>query len=485
MAETPKTALGGAPLLDFRELGSSGLNTLAYTVYPEEEERELLGRRGVEQFKAMRRDHTVSTIMTAITTMLRQVSFRVEAASSKSYDTEAADFIETCLYDMEHPWTEFYAGACEDIATYGFSLHEVCLKRRAGKSPMPFLDSHYSDGRIGWRALPGRSADTIERWSFDANGRLLGAVQIAPPHFRIVEIPIEKCLLFRSSMLKNNPSGLSLLRGAWRAWKIKRGIENIEAVGVERDTCGIPIVHLPQELMQIAEGSGEDAAIARKTVESFKTLVCNIRRDSQEGIVFPRAYDESGNLMYEIGLITSAGSRQFDTAKIIERYDTAIARTVAADFLFLGSGAATGSWAMHTDKTKFFLQSIGVILQMFCEVVNRAIKKLVDINGFTVSDYPKLCHSPLEKIDAAAMAQTILALSQAGMPIFPNPELEQSILQATGLPATSEETEAPEDMQPRPAEMTGTPHELHDASTLPVPTVADDNKPDTVPLGGS
>ena len=74
-----------------------------------------------------------------------------------------------------------------------------------------------------------------------------------------------------------------------------------------------------------------------------KKLVRNIKRDEQEGIVFPLAYDpDTGNLAYDLKLLSTGGRRQFDTNAIIQRYDQRIAMSILADFILLGH-QATGN----------------------------------------------------------------------------------------------------------------------------------------------
>jgi hypothetical protein len=60
-----------------------------------------------------------------------------------------------------------------------------------------------------------------------------------------VFIPIEKMLLFRTTVQRNNPEGRSMLRTAYRPWRNKKRIEEIEGVGIERDLAGLPMARIP------------------------------------------------------------------------------------------------------------------------------------------------------------------------------------------------------------------------------------------------
>ena len=64
--------------------------------------------------------------------------------------------------------------------------------------------------------------------------------------------------------------------------------------------------------------------------------------------------------------LSSGGDRQFDTNKVIDRYDTRIAMTVMADFVLLGH-QQTGSFALSDNKTHIFSMAIEAFLDVICE----------------------------------------------------------------------------------------------------------------------
>ena len=66
---------------------------------------------------------------------------------------KAAEFVESCLHDMDMPWTDV-VGEILSCLTYGWSLHEIVYKRRMGRKRDPRLESKFDDGLIGWQKLP-------------------------------------------------------------------------------------------------------------------------------------------------------------------------------------------------------------------------------------------------------------------------------------------------------------------------------------------
>ena len=111
----------------------------------------------------------------------------------------------------------------------------------------------------------------------------MGLVQMPPPDYGLIEIPVEKLLLFRTKSRKGNPEGRSILRNAYRDWYFKRRIQEIEGIGIERDLAGFPVLTAP-ESMDIWNTEDAEMVAARAQAER---IVQNIRRDSLEGLVMP------------------------------------------------------------------------------------------------------------------------------------------------------------------------------------------------------
>jgi hypothetical protein len=432
-AATPQAVGAGnnEQVIDFREVGATGLRRFSGFIY-EEFLTELTGWKGVAVYKEMQlNDATVAAMLFAIRMLCRRVKWFTEPASQSPDDRLAAEFLESCMNDMSMTWIDMI----DEVLTmlgYGFSCHEIVYKRRCGDVFDPSMRSKYSDGRIGWRKLPIRSQDTIYRWQFDDHGGIQGVEQLAPPHYYHVTIPVEKFLLFRTTVERNNPEGRSVLRGAYRSWYMKKNIENIEAIGIERDLAGLPMVFAPPEILSQNANAGQKSILA-----ALKDIATNVRRNSQEGMVFPLDYTADGKLRYDFKLLSTGGQRQFDTSQIINRYDQRIAMTVLADFILLGQ-EKVGSFALASSKTNLFSTAIGAFLDIITDVFNRyAIPRLFALNDFNVSNYPTIKHGDLGSVDLNELGQYIQRLSLSGMPLFPNPELEKYLLEIANVPVSN------------------------------------------------
>lgn len=393
-------------------------------VFSEEFLPELHGLKGIKVYREMERnDDTVGAIMFAIKMLIRQAAWSVEPGGESAKDREAAEFVESCMGDMQSTWTDTISEILSFLP-YGWSFHEIVYKRRMGKSRKRSISSKYSDGLIGWQKLPVRSQDTLYRWEYDDRDNLIGMTQMPPPDYGLLTIPIQKAMLFRTESAKDNPEGRSILRNAYRSWYFKRRIQEIEAVGIERDLAGLPVIYGPDGLDLWDPDDPDSMRIYAELVKMVK----NIRRNEYEGLVLPSGYKAE--------LLSTGGSRQFDTNAIINRYDTKIAMTVIADFLMLGH-QQVGSFALSSDKTELFSVAIGAFMDIICETFNnQGIPALIDINGSHfegITDYPKLTHGDIEDMDISKLSAFIKDMTGVGI-LIPDEALEDHIRRAAHLP---------------------------------------------------
>lgn len=414
---------------DSKEIGRVGQRRYGGIFY-EEFLSELRGRKGAEVFTEMsNNDETIGAILFAIEMLVRQASWNVEPGGSTAKDREAAEFVKSCMDDMQQTWIDTISEILSFL-TYGWSFHEIVYKRRMGRTKDNRTSSKYDDGLIGWMKLPIRSQETLYQWEYDDQDNLIGMTQMPPPDFGLITIPMTKAMLFRTRSRKDNPEGRSILRTAYRSWYFKRRIQEIEGIGIERDLAGLPVITTP-EGMDIWDKDDEDMNAIRAGLEA---MVKNIRRDSTEGLVLPFGYT--------FELTSTGGSRQFDTNSIIARYDTKISQTVLADFIQLGH-ESVGSFALSSDKTNLFSMAICAFLDIICQTFNsQGIQALIDINGdhfAGVTDYPRLTHGDIEDVDLATVATFIKDMTSIGV-IIPDESLEDYVRQLGKLPKRTTDT---------------------------------------------
>lgn len=388
---------------------------------------ELSGTRGIRVYREMEQnDDTIGAIMFALKMLIRQVKWHVEPGGDSVKDREAAEFVETCMGDMQSTWTDTISEILSFLP-YGWSFHEIVYKRRMGKKTDRKVSSKYSDYLIGWQKLPPRAQDTLYKWEYDDKDNLIGMTQQPPPGYELLTIPISKAMLFRTESLKDNPEGRSILRNAYRDWYFKRRIQEIEAIGVERDLAGLPVIHAPEGTEIWDRHDPEMVELNAALI----AMVKNIRRNEYEGLVLPAGY--------EAELLSTGGTRQFDTNTIINRYDTKMAQTVLADFIMLGH-EKVGSFALSSDKTELFSVALGAFLDIICETFNnQGIPALIDINGSHfdgIEDYPRLAHGDIDKRDITKLATFLKDMVGVGI-LIPDEKLEDYVRETANLPERS------------------------------------------------
>jgi hypothetical protein len=400
----PEAVLKARPRNDFRELGRSGLKHSSGFV-DEEFMRSLRGTSGIKAYKEMRdNDPIVGAVLMALTNLVRQAEWRVEPFDDSAKETEKAEFADTCLHDMYVPWVDHISEALS-MVVFGWSLFEIVLKRRDG-----YPGSLHSDGKIGIAKLAPRGQDTLVRWEFDDKGEATAMTQRPAPDYIERTISLDKCVLYRTSVWKDNPEGRSMLRNAYRPWFYKKRIEEVEGIAIERNLNGIPIAKVPPSLLR-ADANDEELA----SLEAIRTMLKNVRTDQQAAIIIPALYDENSNPLFDFDLMTTKGRNMLDTDKIIMRYNRTIALSMLADFVVIGHDNV-GSFAMASSKTKVFSVAIASYMDTIADQFNRIVlPKLMATNGYDLDKLPQLTHGDIETIELGELAQYINALSGAGL----------------------------------------------------------------------
>ena len=422
----------------YYELGQTGLKQ-AGGIIDAEWLNQLKGIRGVRAYTEMRdNDAVVGAILYAIESLIRQVEWTVRPADDSDAALDAARFLEECVEDMSNDWESFISETLS-MLVFGFAPFEICYKVRGGDSEDVTRRSKYNDGRIGWRKFSIRGQDTIAKWIFDEDGVVSGMVQRVD--FDEVVIPIEKLLLFVTKNERGNPQGRSLLRNAFRSWYFLKRLQEIEAIGVERDLAGLPVLQVPPQIMTSKATTAERAL--RNELES---IIQQIRRDEREGVILPAELDRDGKPTgFKLSLLSSGGSRQMNTDQIIRRYESRIAMSVLAEFILLGSDAH-GSFALASSKTALFATSLRAILESMAATLNRfAVDRLFAYNPeFDQTLLPRFTYGDIEDRPLDEISSFLTQMTNVGL-ITPDAGLEEVLRENAGLPPLDLETAQADD----------------------------------------
>lgn len=357
------------------EIGRTGLLNFAGLIQ-EDFLRELRGREAYKRYDEMRRNSPViAALLMAYEQSIRRVDW---SFVSEIENDPRIDLLNESRDAMSHSWNDHITEALT-LLPFGYSIFEIIYQR--------------VNGKVYWRKLAPRGQDSVYRWQFDDEGGLNGFTQLAAPIYKSTFIPIEKLILYRIRVEKNNPEGRSILRSSWIPYYYMKHIQQIEAIGIERDLAGLPMIKLPAN----ASTTPGDSDLSKA-----QEIVRNVRNDEQAGVTLPPGWD--------FQLVSTGGSRQFDTDKIIKRYESRMLMSALSQFLMLGQ-EGVGSLALSSDQTDFFNMSVNSVADIIAETFTKyAIPRLLKLNGMDC-DGVKLEHTHVGDSDVGMLVD---ALQKAG-----------------------------------------------------------------------
>ena len=420
-----------------KPLGVTGLNrNVGYVT--EEFLPALRGTKATQIYREMLANSPLIGAGTATVEMLlKNVAWEVVAPDDSEQARRAEEVLRESMDSMETTWSDFIAEALSFI-WYGWVFFETTYTRtRRG---------------VVWKDLSIRAQDTLIRWIFDDHGRAVGLVQSAAPRWEFKTIPLSRGLHITNRSRKRNPEGVSALRNAYEPWYYAKRMMQIEAIGVERDLAGLPVMWVPADLLRETSKS----ETKRKQVEQFTKMVRSVRRDANEGLIMPLEYDsDTKQKRYDLQLLSSGGGRQFDTNRTIERYEQRMMQAMLTDFIMLGALSATGSYAMHLDKTGMLRTALNGHANQIAEALNRqAVPRLMLLNAIPKQFWPKIKPSDVDAPDLGQLAGFMNAMAAMGMQFFPDADMEAFVRKSARMPEMSKEERRVRTAEKRKADIT-------------------------------
>lgn len=439
---------------DMVAIGDTGLRHYNGVLY-EEHRQALAGDRWTAVVKEMsEEDSTIGAALFAIDNLVRAVPWDFEPAADSGTEGERwADLCRSAISDMSMSWADTVSSIFT-MVPYGWSYHNVINKRRQGEQPykpddpMAAASSDYDDGLIGWRIIEPRSQDSKLRWELDARNGIRGMWQ-QPISGPAVLIPIERSALFRTSVKKNSPEGISCLRWAHWAYYSLRKIEVYEGIGIERDLAGLPVGKVPSSyLSSTAKQAEKDAVVGMK-----KTLM-NVRANENAAFLWPSDRDDRGNEMFPLDLMTSGGRRQIDVSAVIMRKRAEMAGCLLADWLSLGH-EANGSRALGSSKIDLFQRCLATWTQGVADIFDAHLTpRLMRANGVSPQLRPRLRPGKVDQVDIEQFAGAWSSLITSGA-ITNTADTEAWARQQVGAPGIDEDEWAAAQPGAVPAETEG------------------------------
>ena len=401
----------------FTEIGVASDHDPKWGIRGDEFVVQLRGRQGIKKYREMAdNDPIIGAILHAQSMMLRSIEWRVEEASE-----ESIEFVSSVMHGMSDKSFEEFIADVLTMLPYGFSLFEMVPRRD-------------SDGRIRMKKLAGRAQWTIDRFETKENGDIQGVWQVAAR--KNVYIPYSKLLHFRTTSIAGEPSGRSVLRTGFTAWRAANNIKYFEGVGIERELNGLPVFRIPSEYT-----SPEASDSQKAFYNQVKKIARDVKRNEQGFIIIPSDLqeDDDGKLSntYEVDfeLAASKGTRDINTGEVILRYQTEIARSVMANFVMLGA-TDRGSFALSQSQSDLFLKALEGYADMITSELNRKLLPyLWELNGMDPDDMPKITRGRIAPVNIDELGQYVQRLALSGVDLFPDEGLEKHLRDVAGLPA--------------------------------------------------
>ena len=389
---------------------------------------DLRGERGIKRLREMAsNDAIVGAILSAMELMLRAIPVRVEGGSAI-----ARELVDTSIHNMPNQSFEMFLSDVLSFLPYGFSLFEI-VARRPSENP---------NGWVTLKKLAPRAQWTIESFDTDDNGDVLGVWQTAISHSGY--IPYSKLLHFRTASRQNDPAGLSVLRNAYLSWYFARRIQEIEAIAIERELNGLPLVRIPSEYLAPDATDAQRALVTR-----ISTIARDVKRNEMGFVIIPSdVYEDADGKMtttrlVDFELIASQGTRDISTHEVIIRYQQDMARSALADFVMLGVNDR-GSFALSKSKADLFLQALTGYVSAIATVLNKKlVPKLLQWNGIPLTDAPQIVFGRVAPIDLTELGNYIQRVGGVGIDLT-DEDSQMFLREAAGIPGAAQPPRPPQ-----------------------------------------
>ncbi|NQE89969.1 DUF935 family protein [Nocardia terpenica] len=384
----------------------------------------------------LRQDAQVASVHRAITLPVRRTSWRVDPNGARD---EVAEFVAGDLHlpivgaddESRQPtrrvrnsfsWADHVRLALLCLP-YGHSFFEQIYQ----------LDDH---GYAHLAKLAPRLPRSISNLVVAPSGELVSIAQYAmgtmTGGFEAVvigaiagggaTIPAKRIVPYINEREGGDWLGKSVLRAAYKNWRLKDRMLRVQAQTIERNGMGIPVYYAGPLDKQADLDEGQRMANDYRAGDSSGAALPNGAKLRLQGV--------EGALP--------------DADPVIRYHDEQIARALLAHFLNLGT--QTGSWALGSTFADFFVMSLQTEAQLIADTATAyVVEKLVDLNFGPDEPAPRIVFDEIgSRHDATAQALALLI--QAGA-VFPDRRLEQAVRDMYGLPQKEPGTPDPSPTQ--------------------------------------
>lgn len=424
------------------ETGYLGLNMFG-GVTRDEIKSELNFPSSLTTYKQMSYHSAINSALTLFSNIIAKATWSVRPpVDATEEEINQCKIIESMMQDMDMTWNELINDILS-MNTYGFSVHEKVYRRRLISN-----GSMHDDGLIGWKRIPIRSQETIEKFIFSDDGNDIKGVKqnlsrVQDPYNRYsnrqsleVIIPRSKFMLFRTGNHRGDPFGRSPLRDAYLAWRFLTALEDLEATGVSKDLVGLPVLYIPPQYLSA------DATEDQKRIRVYyENAMRNLQQNKQSAMILPNAYDpETRQPLFKLELLSIDGKKGFDITKIKEYYKNLIFTSLFADVLVMGQ-SSTGSFALGAIKNSLSGSHAKNLLNSICEIINKdLVRQTYELNGWNPARAGVIDYDNIDDADLETMSKYWQRVASVGL-VEVDREILNSVRVNGGVDALPDELE--------------------------------------------
>lgn len=419
------------PIKPRREMGAPGFSVVGGYLQTKERNPRLIGEQ--KYITASDILSNVAIIGAGVKYFLNLVAspeWKVEPADDSEEARVAAEFVESCMYDMEDSWARVVRRA-GTYKFYGFGVQEWTAKRR-------------DDGRIGYRSIEPRPQFTINKWDIDySTGSVRGFWQTSPYTSAEVYLPRGKTIYLVDDTLTDSPDGFGWLRSL--AEPAERYFEymRIEGSGFERDFRGVPIGYAPRAEVaaavdneQITKQEGDMMLSGLEQFVQMRNKATNTGLLLDSSVYTGRSENGetvSGTKKWGIELLTGSSQGIEHVGRAIERLRFDMAAILGVDGILLGTEG--GSRALSEDKSRNLYLNVNATIGDMSETFEKDfINPLWMLNGFDDRVKPTLRAEDVSFRSVDDVTRALRDMATAGAPLAPDDEAIDAVRGMLGLP---------------------------------------------------
>lgn len=333
---------------------------------------------GIATYKEMMKDSTVKAAYSLIKYAILSRGWKISYTNTKG-DLKILENVSYILDNMDGRLEGALSGIVSAL-TYGFSVSEIVWK---------IIESGKFAGKLGVKKIKSLDPENIE-FICDEFGNLQKVVQNFDLS-RVVEIPVEKTIIYVNEKEFGNYYGVSRLRTVYKNWFIKKAVTTYWNIALERFGCPMLIGTVPNS----------------QDLEKMTAILDNIQMKSS--IAKTAGWEITA---LETGVGRSSGG---DFKGAMEYHDEQIFKGLLVPSLLVDQ-PKSGSYALATTQFGVFQLMLNNLENDLSTLLEEyLIKPIVTYNFGEQEVFPQFNFMPLTKDDLLNLSKVFALLVKNGI----------------------------------------------------------------------